>query len=88
MLDDTGAAGVMIGRAALGNPRIFGGGERYTDRQLLTLQTQILLEHFDTRAVTSMMKAHLIQYANSKEARRSIGSISALDGVYLHIGSL
>lgn len=93
MLAQTGAHAVMIGRAALGNPKVFLNGTaqaedetqggRYTLKQLIDIHISVLERHFPERAVVGMMKGHLCQYSKSKEIRRAVGVLSTLEELKL-----
>ena len=70
MLEETGAAGVMIGRGALGNYRIFsdicGKSVDRTQRQDILLQIGYLQREYPERIVVNLMKSHVSAYASGK----------------------
>ena len=70
MLGETGADGVMIGRGALGNYRLFaeiaGIAVDRTDRENILLQIDFLKKQYPERIVVNLMKHHVCAYASGK----------------------
>lgn len=70
MLAETRADGVMIGRGALGNYRIFSDilGKRTdrTEREDILLQIEFLKKEYPERIVVNLMKSHVSAYAAGK----------------------
>ena len=66
ILDITKADAVMIGRGAVGNPKIFcellGIDMNYNRLQTIKEQYQILMQHYDEHFVVTNMRKHLLQY--------------------------
>ncbi|MGN1212880.1 MAG: tRNA dihydrouridine synthase DusB [Christensenellales bacterium] len=66
ILDITKADAVMIGRGAVGNPKIFcellGYNMEYDRLQTIKEQYQILMQHYDEHFVVTNMRKHLLQY--------------------------
>ena len=56
----------MIGRGAVGNPKIFcellGIDMEYNRLQTIKEQYQILMQHYDEHFVVTNMRKHLLQY--------------------------
>ena len=70
MLEETKADGVMIGRGALGNYKIFsdilGKKTDRTERQDILLQIDFLKRQYPERIVVNLMKHHVSAYASGK----------------------
>ena len=70
MLEATQADGVMIGRGALGNYRIFADiiGKKIdrTERQDILLQVDYLKREYPERIVVNLMKHHVSAYASGR----------------------
>ena len=70
MLSETDADGVMIGRGALGNYKIFADilGKRVdrTEREDILLQIDYLKREYPERIVVNLMKHHVSAYASGK----------------------
>ena len=70
MLEETNAEGVMIGRGALGNYRIFSDilGKKIdrTERENILLQVDFLKREYPERIVVNLMKHHVSAYASGK----------------------
>lgn len=70
MLEETHADGVMIGRGALGNYRIFAdvSGKRVdrTEKEDILLQIEFLKREYPERIVVNLMKSHVSAYASGK----------------------
>ena len=70
MMKETDAAGVMIGRGALGNYRIFAdiSGKKVdrTEREDILLQIEFLKKEYTERIVVNLMKSHVSAYASGK----------------------
>ena len=70
MLEATQADGVMIGRGALGNYRIFADiiGKKLdrTERQDILLQIDYLKREYPERIVVNLMKHHVSAYASGR----------------------
>ena len=70
MLEETKADGVMIGRGALGNYRIFADilGKKIdrTEREDILLQIEFLKKEYPERIVVNLMKHHVSAYASGK----------------------
>ena len=88
-LEITGAAGVMIGRGAIGHPSIFAD---YLGQAAKEDIVKDVLEHIaylrricDDRAITGLMKAHLMYYAKGKngarETRLAVGEAKSVDDI-------
>ncbi len=85
MQEQTGCAGVMIGRAALGNPYIFTNAchnELYND---IKTHINMLLELYNERVVGNLFKKQLCYYAkhidNSKKLRLEIHSTNSITDI-------
>ena len=72
----TGAAGVMIGRGALGNAGIFsevvGRDVDMTARDMLTMQIDVLEEYHEERYIYNTMKKHVCYYTKGMQGARTI----------------
>lgn len=72
----TGADGVMIGRGALGNPKIFSEirdiANDLTERELLHRQIAVLKEFYPERYIYNTMKKHVAYYAKGKKDARKV----------------
>ena len=90
MIEETGAAGVMIGRGAIGNPEIFA---EYAGKETRVDMVKDVAEHVEhlrrfcsDRAITGLMKAHLMGYAKGKngarEFRVSIGEAKTVQDIF------
>ena len=70
MLKETDADGVMIGRGALGNYRIFAdiSGKKIDriEREDILLQVEYLKREYPERIVVNLMKHHVTAYASGK----------------------
>ncbi|MBO7390620.1 MAG: tRNA-dihydrouridine synthase family protein [Clostridia bacterium] len=70
MMKETEADGVMIGRGALGNYRIFadilGKSVHRTEREDILLQIDYLKREYPERIVVNLMKHHVSAYASGK----------------------
>ena len=70
MLEETKADGVMIGRGALGNYKIFSDilGKKIdrTEREDILLQIDYLKRQYPERIVVNLMKHHVSAYASGK----------------------
>ena len=70
MMEQTAADGVMIGRGALGNYRIFadisGKSVQRSERQDILLQIEFLQKEYPERIVVNLMKHHVSAYASGK----------------------
>ena len=70
MLDKTKADGVMIGRGALGNYRIFaeilGKTVQRTERENILVQIDYLKREYPERIVVNLMKHHVSAYASGR----------------------
>ena len=70
MLAETDADGVMIGRGALGNYRIFadisGKTIHRTEKEDILLQVEFLKKEYPERIVVNLMKSHVSAYASGK----------------------
>ena len=70
MMKETEADGVMIGRGALGNYRIFAdiSGKKVdrTERENILLQIDFLKRQYPERIVVNLMKHHVTAYASGK----------------------
>ena len=70
MLRETEADGVMIGRGALGNYRLFaeiaGTTVARTEREDILLQIEFLKKQYPERIVVNLMKHHVCAYASGK----------------------
>lgn len=70
MIKETEADGVMIGRGALGNYRIFadilGKSVHRTERENILLQIDYLKREYPERIVVNLMKHHVSAYASGK----------------------
>ncbi len=70
MLEETEADGVMIGRGALGNYRIFADilGKKLdrTEKEDILLQIEFLKKEYTERIVVNLMKSHVSAYASGK----------------------
>ena len=70
MLEETKADGVMIGRGALGNYRIFadilGKNVDRPEREDILLQIEFLKKEYPERIVVNLMKHHVSAYASGK----------------------
>ena len=70
MLEETQADGVMIGRGALGNYRIFADilGKKIdrSERDDILLQIDYLKREYPERIVVNLMKSHVSAYASGK----------------------
>ncbi len=70
MMEETAADGVMIGRGALGNYRIFAeiSGKKIdrTEREDILLQVEYLQREYPERIVVNLMKHHVTAYASGK----------------------
>ena len=70
MMKETDAAGVMIGRGALGNYKIFAdiSGKKVdrTEREDILLQIDFLKKEYPERIVVNLMKSHVSAYASGK----------------------
>lgn len=86
MMSITGAAGVMIGRGALGNPCIFAdllGNEcERSKKELLLEQIAVLQEFYPDRYIYNTMKKHICYYTKGmRESRRVKERVSAVTDV-------
>jgi len=70
MMKETDADGVMIGRGALGNYRIFadicGKKIERSDRENILLQIDFLKKEYPERVVVNLMKHHVTAYASGR----------------------
>ena len=70
MMEETNADGVMIGRGALGNYRIFadisGKTIDRTEREDILLQIDFLKKEYPERIVVNLMKHHVSAFASGK----------------------
>ena len=70
MMEETDADGVMIGRGALGNYKIFaeilGKKVDRTEREDILLQIDFLKREYPERIVVNLMKHHVSAYASGK----------------------
>ena len=97
MLQETGCDGVMIGRAAIGNPWIFAGSDR-TDISrdelfhVVSLHLNDMVALYGERVAIPMFRKHLIRYLNgflpTSEIRRKIFTIVETDVLLAEIFSL
>lgn len=90
MLKETGAAGVMIGRGAIGNPQIFA---EYSGEDVNVDIMEDIKEHVahlsricSDKGITGLMKAHLMGYAKGKngarEFRLAIGEAKTVEDIF------
>lgn len=91
MLEETKADGVMIGRGALGNYRIFSDiiGKKVdrTDKENILLQVEFLKREYPERIVVNLMKHHVTAYASgrvgvAKEIRESVHRASTYEDLF------
>ena len=70
MIEETGADGVMIGRGALGNYKLFSeiAGIKLdrTEKQDIETQIAFLKKEYPERIVVNLMKSHVCAYASGK----------------------
>ena len=75
-LKETGAAGVAIGRGALGNPFVFAqfcrGNASMTAAQALDLHIKILTEIYPEKKVVNDMKKHIAFYVKGRKGGKEI----------------
>ena len=75
-LKETGAAGVAIGRGALGNPFVFAqfcrGNAPMTAAQALDLHIKILSEIYPEKKVVNDMKKHIAFYVKGRKGGKEI----------------
>ncbi len=66
MLEETGAQGVMIGRGAIGNPRVFaairGDGARYSRYDDAMTHLRVLVQFHGERYVVATFRKHFVYY--------------------------
>lgn len=86
MKDYTGCQGVMIARAALGNPYIFTGVEPKDLREDILIHIKLLLSVYNERIVANLMKKQLCFYSkhndNAKAVRIAVNTSQNLEGIY------
>ena len=72
----TGAAGVAVGRGALGNPFVFaqiaGGEPPMTVSEAIKMHMDILLEIYPERKVVNDMKKHIAFYTKGKKGGKEL----------------
>lgn len=104
ILNETGAAGVAIGRAALGNPMIFSDVLNIDTAKNDTLllkndiksmiyhQINVLKDHYDDRYIYSNMKKHICYYLKGmngvRALRNAVCRVESLDELYSVIESI
>lgn len=88
MLENTGAAGVMIARGALGNPNIFAeisGCGKMTVRQAVTEHMNTMLMYHPPRKVCCDMKKHIACYLKgvrgAKELKLAVFAAEDIDAL-------
>ena len=84
MLADTGCDGVMIGRAAIGNPWIFSGSDRNEIENgelfaVITRHLNLMIDLYGPGIAVPLFRKHLVRYLqgqlNTSEIRRQIFTI-------------
>ena len=75
-LDITGAAGISVGRGALGNPGIFallnGVNASMSALEAISKHMEILLEIYPEKKVVNDMKKHIVYYVKGKKGGKEI----------------
>ena len=95
-MSETGCDGIMIGRAALGNPWVFQQGGRPEDLALILTAVkehlQLMEQHLDTRRLLAYIRNHIGRYfchfAGSSQIRQSIHGCSSFQVLQDFINSL
>lgn len=93
MFDETGCDGIMIGRAALGEPWIFGtSGERPDMAQVILRHLTLLLETGDGRHAIIMMRKFMPKYLkgvpNGRRIVQNINNVKNAEDLALQVSEL
>ena len=76
ILSETKADGVMIGRGAVGNPKIFSDilhlGLPYNKIETIKQQYNILLNYYDEHFAVTNMRKHLLQYFKGEQLPKDL----------------
>lgn len=97
MLDETGCDGVMIGRAAIGNPWIFSGSDRNIIDNgelfaVITRHLNLMVDLYGPGIAVPLFRKHLVRYLhgllNTSEIRRHIFTIEDPHNLLQEISSL
>lgn len=97
LMKETGCDGVMIGRAAIGNPWIFAGSDRsqvpHTELfSVITRHLQWMTDLYTEKIAVLMFRKHLLRYISSclttSEIRRTVFSFTESEPLLEYISSL